>query len=133
MLNLKPRPDVSLVHSDWDETLYVKDVFPEARPIHNCERHHGSSDSVNPELAPTFDDITHMRRLNTEHTLNRTNCDAGSRPALQQKSRPLELIPSKIEAAHEGANMPLLYPSPNERNYIPICLRVQQAIIQHLT
>ena len=30
-------PDVILAHPGWGETLYAKDVFPDARLVHLCE------------------------------------------------------------------------------------------------
>ncbi|MFX6529162.1 hypothetical protein ABTG70_19255, partial [Acinetobacter baumannii] len=76
MLDLKRKgfqPDVILAHPGWGETLYAKDVFPDARLIHYCEWYYGSPDSdvgFDPEFPPTFDDIARMRTWNALHTLN---------------------------------------------------------------
>jgi hypothetical protein len=36
------RPDTILAHPGWGETLYAKDVFPDARLVHYCEWSHNA-------------------------------------------------------------------------------------------
>ncbi len=118
MLDLKRKgfqPDVILAHPGWGETLYAKDVFPDARLIHYCEWYYGSPDSdvgFDSEFPPTFDDIARMRTWNALHTLNLTNCDIGISPTHWQKSRHPEIFHSKIEVIHEGINTDELRPNP---------------------
>jgi glycosyltransferase involved in cell wall biosynthesis len=37
------RPDVILAHPGWGETLYAKDVFPDARLVHLCEWYYNAA------------------------------------------------------------------------------------------
>lgn len=125
MLDLKRKgfqPDVILAHPGWGETLYAKDVFPDARLIHYCEWYYGSPDSdvgFDPEFPPTFDDIARMRTWNALHTLNLTNCDIGISPTQWQKSRHPEIFQSKIQVIHEGICTDLLHPNPDEQITTP--------------
>lgn len=125
MLDLKRKgfePDVILAHPGWGETLYAKDVFPDARLIHYCEWYYGSQDSdvgFDPEFPPTFDDVARMRTWNALHTLNLTNCDIGISPTQWQKSRHPEIFQSKIQVIHEGICTDLLHPNPDEQITTP--------------
>ncbi len=45
LLKLKQQgftPDAVLAHPGWGESLYVKDVFPDARLVHYCEWYYSS-------------------------------------------------------------------------------------------
>lgn len=118
LLELKHKgyaPDVVLAHPGWGETLYVKDVFPDARLIHYCEWYYGtpgSDASFDPEFPASFDDHTRMRTWNALHTLNLTHCDLGISPTHWQKSRHPEIFQPKIEVIHEGINTEGLHPDP---------------------
>ena len=88
MLDLKRKGfhlNVILAHPGWGETLYAKDVFPDARLIHYCERYHGSPDSdvgFDPEFSPTFDDIARMNTwMRCTHSTSPTAISASVRPS----------------------------------------------------
>lgn len=140
MLELKRKgyqPDVILAHPGWGETLYAKDVFPDARLIHYCEWYYGSPDSdvgFDPEFPPTFDDIARMRTWNALHTLNLTNCDIGISPTQWQKSRHPDIFQSKIEVIHEGINTEALHPDPQATFTTPdgLTLRAGDPVITYV-
>ncbi len=140
MLDLKRKgfqPDVILAHPGWGETLYAKDVFPDARLIHYCEWYYGSPDSdvgFDPEFPPTFDDIARMRTWNALHTLNLTNCDIGISPTQWQKSRHPDIFQSKIEVIHEGINTEALHPDPQATFTTPdgLTLRAGDPVITYV-
>lgn len=140
MLDLKRKgfqPDVILAHPGWGETLYAKDVFPDARLIHYCEWYYGSPDSdvgFDHEFPPTFDDIARMRTWNALHTLNLTNCDIGISPTQWQKSRHPEIFQSKIEVIHEGINTDGLHPDPQATFTTPdgLTLRAGDPVITYV-
>lgn len=93
MLQLKAkgwRPDAILAHPGWGETLYAKDVFPDARLIHFCEWFYGTPGSdmgFDPEFPSSFDSQTRMRTWNALHTLSLAHCDIGVSPTEWQRSR----------------------------------------------
>jgi glycosyltransferase involved in cell wall biosynthesis len=119
MLHLKKQgfvPDAIVAHPGWGETLYAKDVFPNAKLIHLCEWYYnaeGADLGFDPEFPLTFDDRARIRTWNALHTLNLTNCDVGVAPTHWQKSRHPELFQSKIVVQHEGIDTENLGPDPN--------------------
>jgi glycosyltransferase involved in cell wall biosynthesis/DNA-binding CsgD family transcriptional regulator len=106
-------PDVILAHPGWGETLYAKDVFPDARLIHFCEWYYqadGADLGFDPEFPLSFDDRARIRTWNALHTLNLTNCDAAVTPTRWQRSRHPEVLQHKITVQHEGIATHLLGP-----------------------
>lgn len=108
-------PDVILAHPGWGETLYAKDVFPDARLIHLCEWYYnaeGADLGFDPEFPMSFDDRARIRTWNALHTLNLTNCDAAVSPTHWQRSRHPEIFQPKIVVQHEGIATDQLGPDP---------------------
>ena len=100
-------PDAILAHPGWGETLYAKDVFPNARLIHYCEWYYspvGADVGFDPEFPVSFDDQTRIRTWNALHALNLTNCDVGVTPTRWQYSRYPESLRSKLVIQHEGVS-----------------------------
>lgn len=118
LLELKHRgftPDVILAHPGWGETLYARDVFPDARLIHFCEWYYGANGAdldFDPEFPLSFDARARIRTWNALHTLNLENCDAGVTPTHWQHSRHPEVYRDKIAVIHEGINTDILGPDP---------------------
>ncbi|HZE90297.1 MAG TPA: glycosyltransferase family 4 protein [Rhizobacter sp.] len=116
MLKLKQSgftPDVIVAHPGWGETLYAKDVYPNARLVHLCEWYYsaeGADLGFDPEFPLSFDDKARIRTWNALHTLNLTNCDAAVSPTHWQKSRHPEIFQPKITVQHEGIPTHLLAP-----------------------
>ena len=109
-------PDVILAHPGWGETLYAKDVYPDARLVHYCEWYYsadGADLGFDPEFPITFDDRARVRTWNALHTLNLTNCDAAVTPTHWQKSRHPEIFQPKITVQHEGIATHELGPDPH--------------------
>jgi glycosyltransferase involved in cell wall biosynthesis/DNA-binding CsgD family transcriptional regulator len=119
MLELRQRgftPDVIVAHPGWGETLYAKDVFPNARLVHLCEWYYsaeGADLGFDPEFPLSFDDRTRIRTWNALHTLNLTNCDAAVSPTHWQRSRHPTIFQPKISVQHEGIDTAVLTPDPN--------------------
>ena len=118
LLDLKQQgftPDAIVAHPGWGETLYAKDVFPQARLIHLCEWFYGAEGSdvgFDPEFPAGFDDHARVRTWNALHLLNLENCDIGVSPTEWQKSRHPAAYQHKIVVAHEGIDTELLGPDP---------------------
>ena len=109
-------PDAALAHPGWGESLYVKDVFPDARLVHYCEWYYqaeGADLGFDPEFPITFDDRARIRTWNALHALNLTHCDAAVTPTHWQKSRHPEIFQPKITVQHEGIDTENLGPDPN--------------------
>lgn len=109
-------PDVILAHPGWGETLYVRDIYPDARLIHFCEWYYGSSNSdvgFDPEFPTDFDGQARLRTWNALHLLNLESCDAGISPTQWQRSRHPLIYQPKIVLAHEGVDTQVLGPDPH--------------------
>ncbi|RTL27113.1 MAG: glycosyltransferase [Burkholderiales bacterium] len=116
------KPDAILAHPGWGETLYVRDVFPDARLIHFCEWYYGTPGSdvgFDPEFPSSFDTLAKLRTWNALHTLNLTNCDVGVSPTQWQRSRHPDIFLPKIHLAHEGIDTELLQPDPKAHLTLP--------------
>jgi glycosyltransferase involved in cell wall biosynthesis len=106
-------PNAVLAHPGWGESLYVKDVFPDARLVHYCEWYYnaeGADLGFDPEFPLTFDDRARIRTWNALHALNLTQCDAAVTPTHWQKSRHPEIFHPKITVQHEGIDTEHLGP-----------------------
>ena len=109
-------PDVILAHPGWGESLYSKDVFPDARLVHYCEWYYsaiGADLGFDPEFPLTFDDRARVRTWNALHTLNLVSCDAAVTPTAWQKSRHPAVFLPKIAVQHEGIAIDELGPDAN--------------------
>jgi len=105
MLELRARgfvPDAILAHPGWGESLYARDVFPDARLVHFCEWYYhaeGADLGFDPEFPLTFDDRARIRTWNALHALNLTQCDAAVTPTEWQRSRHPEIFQPKTGSA----------------------------------
>ena len=116
------RPDVVMAHPGWGETLYVRDVFPDARLVHFCEWFYGTPNSdsgFDPEFPASFDSQAKLRTWNALHTLNLEHCDAGVSPTEWQRSRHPLAYQGKIALAHEGVDTELLGPDASAHLTLP--------------
>ena len=115
-------PDAILAHPGWGETLYVKDVFPNARLVHFCEWYYGQPGSdidFDPEFPTSFDTRAKLRTWNALHNLNLENCDAAVTPTRWQWQQHPEIYRSKIQIIHEGIDTENLGPDPNATLKLP--------------
>jgi len=118
MLELRSQgfvPDTILAHPGWGESLFAKDVFPNARLVHFCEWYYhaeGADLGFDPEFPLTFDDRARIRTWNALHALNLTQCDAAVTPTEWQRSRHPEIFQAKIAVQHEGIALDELRPDP---------------------
>jgi len=109
-------PDTILAHPGWGETLFAKDVFPNARLVHFCEWYYhadGADLGFDPEFPLTFDDRARIRMWNAQHALDLIQCDAAVSPTQWQRSRYPEILQSKIIVQHEGIDTENLGPDPS--------------------
>lgn len=110
------RPDVIVGHPGWGETLYAKDVFPQARLVHLCEWYYsaeGADVGFDPEFPASLDDKARVRTWNAQHALSLLDCDAAVSPTHWQRSRYPQALQSKIAVQHEGIDTGGLRPNPD--------------------
>lgn len=117
MLQLRQRgftPDVIVAHPGWGETLYAKDVYPNARLVHFSEWYYGVNGAdlgFDPEFPLSLDDRARIRTWNALHVLNLEQCDVAVSPTHWQKSRHPEIFQPKITVQHEGIDTANLGPN----------------------
>jgi glycosyltransferase involved in cell wall biosynthesis len=140
MLQLKQSgytPDVILAHPGWGETLFARDVFPNARLVHLCEWYYsaqGADLGFDPEFPLSFDDRARIRIWNAQHTLDLTQCDAAISPTHWQRSRYPAVLQSKITVQHEGIDTLNLGPNPSATFTTPsgVVLKAGDAVITYV-
>ena len=130
-------PDVILAHPGWGETLYAKDVYPDARLIHLCEWYYnaeGADLGFDPEFPLSFDDRARVRTWNAQHALNLVQCDAAVSPTHWQRSRFPEILQPKIVVQHEGIDTQSLGPNPQAQVTTPsgVAVRAGDPVITYV-
>ncbi|MCL2717081.1 MAG: glycosyltransferase family 4 protein [Alphaproteobacteria bacterium] len=115
-------PDAILAHPGWGETLYAKDIFPEARLVHYCEWYYnaqGADLGFDPEFPLSLDGRARIRMWNAQHLLNLVQCDVAVSPTQWQRSRFPEILQPKIMLRHEGIDARALKPDSDARFATP--------------
>lgn len=119
LLDLKRQgftPDVICSHPGWGESLYIKDVYPDARLINYCEFYYnarGCDFGFDPEYPDAPLSEWNLRTRNATQLLSLPSMDAGISPMnWQRSSYPVEYM-SKISVIHEGVDTKRVCPDPN--------------------
>lgn len=115
-------PDVVIGHAGWGETLYIKDVFPQARLINYFEFFYhatGADTDFDPEFPLTMDDRLRIRTKNAINLLSLDGCDAGISPTRWQHSTYPQEYAGKISIIHEGVDANLAKPDATAQFVLP--------------
>jgi glycosyltransferase involved in cell wall biosynthesis len=113
-------PDVICAHHGWGESLFLKDVWPEARLGLYCELYHLSQhpfvgfDPEFPAPAPALDGLR-IRMKNLNNRLHEEIMDAGISPTRFQAATFPEPWQARITVAHDGIDTDLVRPDPAAR------------------
>jgi glycosyltransferase involved in cell wall biosynthesis len=109
-------PDVIFGHSGWGETLFLKEVWPEAKLIVYAEFYYkgrGADVGFDPEFgAANFDQqlIAQSRAAYLGQSL--THADAGLSPTLWQASTYPDSLRKMISVIHDGVDTGVMQPNP---------------------
>jgi glycosyltransferase involved in cell wall biosynthesis len=131
-------PDVVIAHPGWGESLYVREVFAQAKVVHFCEFYYhadGADAGFDPLQPLTLDARARLRTRNALHLLNLEYCDIAVTPTQWQKSvHPLAYQP-KLEVIHEGVDTDLARPDPEAGFDLPDgrVLRAGQRIVTYVS
>ncbi|WP_292938417.1 glycosyltransferase family 4 protein [Noviherbaspirillum sp.] len=110
-------PDVIIAHPGWGESLFLKDVWPNARLGIYCEffyHSHGADVGFDPEFPPTdIGDVCRLRLKNTNNLLHFQIADAGLSPTHWQASTFPEPFHQKITVIHDGIDTDAISPDRN--------------------
>lgn len=126
-LALKERrfdPDVILAHHGWGESLFLKDVWPDARLGLYCELYHRSGKAetgFDPEFpSPTPDrDPLRLRLKNINNRLHEEVMDAGISPTQFQAGTFPDSYQSRITICHDGVDTDAIVANPNASLALP--------------
>ncbi|MCR9212780.1 MAG: glycosyltransferase family 4 protein [Proteobacteria bacterium] len=106
-------PDIVCSHSGWGNSLYVKEVFPDAKLLNYFEwfyHAHGSdADFLEPD-AVGFDAAARIRTKNTPLLLDLAQCDWGQVPTGFQLSQIPEIFHNKLTQLHDGVDVEFFKP-----------------------
>ena len=110
-------PDVIVAHHGWGESLFLKDVWPNAKLAIYCEFYyhpHGADVGFDPEFPATDEgEVCRLRLKNLNNLLHFEVASAGISPTHWQASTFPEPFRSKIPVVHDGIDTASLAPNPN--------------------
>jgi glycosyltransferase involved in cell wall biosynthesis len=111
------RPDLIVGHCGWGETLFVKNVFPEAPLLANFEFFYhpsGADVGFDPEFAPrSSDDSSRLQVRNVLNRLSFASSDWGHTATGWQRSLFPPYMQSAISLVHEGIDTERVRPDAN--------------------
>ena len=110
-------PDVIVAHHGWGESLFLKEVWPDARLGIYCEFYyhpHGSDVGFDPEfpVQDALGEACRLRLKNLNNLLHFDIADAGISPTHWQASTFPEPFRSRISVVHDGIDTTTLAPNP---------------------
>ena len=111
-------PDVILAHHGWGESLFLKDVWPEARLGLYCELYHGTNDEQIgfdrefPSPTPGRD-AQRLRLKNLNNRLHEEVMDGGLSPTAFQANTFPPHYRERITVTHDGINTAHVVPNPD--------------------
>jgi len=115
-------PDVIYGHSGWGPTLFIKDIFPQAKLLCYFEwfyRDKGSDVGFDPAEPVTTDDRLRIRMKNTPILADLYSCDAGLCPTLWQRNQFPKEYHSKLNVLHDGIDTQYFSPQKGEKLILP--------------
>jgi glycosyltransferase involved in cell wall biosynthesis len=116
-------PDVIYGHSGWGETLFLKEVWPEAKLLLFCEfyyRGRGTDTGFDPEFqASGFDQVMIAQSRAAYMAQALVHADKGVSPTEWQASTHPPLLRQQIEVIFDGVDCDRLAPNPEARFTLP--------------
>ncbi|MDO5631392.1 MAG: glycosyltransferase [Paracoccus sp. (in: a-proteobacteria)] len=116
-------PDVIIGHSGWGETLFLKEIYPDAKLLIYAEllyRTRGQDVGFDPEFSSATDESRVLTVARSAHLIQGiVQADAALSPTrYQADSFPLELR-QKITVIHDGIDTRHIRPDPDARLILP--------------
>jgi glycosyltransferase involved in cell wall biosynthesis/parvulin-like peptidyl-prolyl isomerase len=115
-------PDVVYGHSGWGPTLFIKDIFPQAKLLCYFEwfyHAHGSDADFDPNESLNADDEARIRIKNSPILLDLYSCDSGLSPTYWQRQQFPSEYQSKINVIHDGIDTDFFRPKPGAKLVLP--------------
>jgi glycosyltransferase involved in cell wall biosynthesis len=109
------KPDVIFSHHGWGESLFLKEIWPEAKLLLYCEWYYplqGADFNFDPEFVePAEESRCRLRLKNAHNLLSMEMADAGISPTHWQKNTHPEWFKPRIRVIHDGIDTDLVTPS----------------------
>ncbi len=116
-------PDVIFGHSGWGETLFLKEVWPEAKLLVYAEFYYkgrGADVGFDPEFnPPNFDQRLIAQGRTTHLGQALVHADAGLSPTRWQASTYPATLRGRIHVIHDGVDTAVMAPNPKARFALP--------------
>ncbi|MEI2686696.1 MAG: glycosyltransferase family 4 protein [Cypionkella sp.] len=116
-------PDVIFGHSGWGETLFLKEVWPEAKLLVYAEFYYkgrGADVGFDPEFnPPNFDQRLIAQGRTTHLGQALVHADAGLSPTRWQASTYPDTLRGRIHVIHDGVDTAVMAPNPQARFALP--------------
>jgi glycosyltransferase involved in cell wall biosynthesis len=115
-------PDIVYGHSGWGPTLFIKDVFPQAKFLCYFEwfyHAHGSDADFDPNDPINADDEARIRTKNAPILIDLYSCDRGLCPTNWQRQQFPPEFQSKITVLHDGVDTNYFKPQPEAQLILP--------------
>ena len=110
-------PNVIIAHHGWGESLFLKEVWPEAKLAIYCEFFYhpqGADVGFDPEFPPKdAGEACRLRLKNLNNLMHFEVADAGISPTQWQASTFPERFRSKITVVHDGIDTHAVVPNPH--------------------
>ncbi|MBW4477560.1 MAG: glycosyltransferase [Tolypothrix brevis GSE-NOS-MK-07-07A] len=106
-------PDVVYGHSGWGPTLFIKDIFPEAKFLCYFEwfyHAHGSDADFDPSEPLSYDDEARIRIKNAPILQDLYSCDRGLSPTYWQRQQFPSDFQGKLNVLHDGVDTEFFRP-----------------------
>jgi glycosyltransferase involved in cell wall biosynthesis len=106
-------PDVMIGNPGWGETIFLKDVWPDAQLVSLCEFYYngrGSDVGFDPEFAVGPDAILKARARASQHLLAVEAADFAYSPTKWQKRQFPRAYHDKIRVIHDGIDVERIAP-----------------------
>jgi glycosyltransferase involved in cell wall biosynthesis len=116
------RPDLIVAHPGWGESLYVREVFPDARLLHYCEWFYhprGADTNFGPDSQQDLDGNCAILTRNAHLLLGLEACDWGMSPTEWQKRQHPSAYQPKISVAFDGIDTVSAAPDSAARLTLP--------------
>jgi glycosyltransferase involved in cell wall biosynthesis len=116
-------PDVIFGHSGWGETLFLKEIWPQAKLLTYAEfyyRGRGADVGFDPEFSTgSFDQVMIAQARASHLGQALLHSDAGLSPTEWQASTYPPALRRMIEVIHDGVNTTVMAPNPAARFVLP--------------
>lgn len=115
-------PDIVYGHSGWGPTLFMKDIFPEAKLLCYFEwfyHAHGSDSDFDPAKPLDADEEARIRVRNAPILLDLCTCDHGLSPTYWQQQQFPPEFHSKLKVLHDGIDTEFFCPKSGAKLVLP--------------